>query len=466
MLAVIMPASFALAEEPALPMGLGGGASEPVLPSGLTADAPALPAGLGGEASSLPAEKTQTSWKEALPFDLTGFAETRLGGRLHDDPNEKDASIGEARLHIEANKSWEKTTINLATDFLYDPVLDKQGVNLESGKGWFDLREANLVFRPTDFSDVKLGRQILTWGTGDLIFINDLFPKDWNSFFIGRDEEYLKAPSDALKTSFYSDIANLDVVYTPRFDNDRFIDGQRISYFNYGANAVVGRNMPVLIDERNAWFSEDELALRAHKLIGAYETALYYYNGYWKSPEGQNPVTGLNQFPALSVYGASIRGPLAGGIANSEIGYYDSRDDSQGNNPLIRNSEWRFLAGYEHELVPELTGAVQYYLEHMQDYHAYTSTLPAGTWVKDENRHVVTLRLTQLLMNQNLTLSLFNFYSPSDDDGYVRPKVNYKWDDHWTLETGANFFYGTNRQTFFDQFGDDSNIYVSARYGF
>ncbi len=62
---------------------------------------------------------------------------------------------------------------------------------------------------------ITLGRQILTWGTGDLVFINDLFPKDWVSFFIGRDVEYLKAPSDALKVSAFSSWANLDLVYTP-----------------------------------------------------------------------------------------------------------------------------------------------------------------------------------------------------------------------------------------------------------
>ena len=50
---------------------------------------------------------------------------------------------------------------------------------------------------------------------GDLLFINDLFPKDWVSFFVGRDDEYLKAPSDSLKASFFNELFNLDFVYTP-----------------------------------------------------------------------------------------------------------------------------------------------------------------------------------------------------------------------------------------------------------
>jgi len=69
-------------------------------------------------------------------------------------------------------------------------------------------------------------------------------------------------------------------------------------------------------------------------------------------------------------------------------------------------------------------------------------------------------------MNQNLTLSLFNYYSPSEEDGYVRLKANYKLTDSWQAETGANVFYGEQLNAFFGQFEDASNLYVSVRYSF
>ena len=68
----------------------------------------------------------------------------------------------------------------MTVDLLYDPVLDRHSVRLEEGDGFLDLREANFILTPASLMDVKAGRQILTWGTGNLIFINDLFPKDWN----------------------------------------------------------------------------------------------------------------------------------------------------------------------------------------------------------------------------------------------------------------------------------------------
>ena len=85
---------------------------------------------------------------------------------------------------------------------------------------------------------------------------------------------------------------------------------------------------------------------------------------------------------------------------------------------------------------------------------------------RDENRHLFTLRLTRLLMDQNLTLSLFTFYSPSDNDTYLRPKANYKATDHWTLEAGGNIFLGEKVDTFFGQFERNSNLYAGVRYSF
>ena len=458
LIALSYPMDIAMAEDPMLPAGLMGATNEPALPMGLD----------GGGSSDKGKQPSQSSedWREALPFELTGFIETRIGSRLQTDEDQKQFSIGEARVHLQASKSWDALTLNLTSDFLYDPIASDHTVDLETGSGWFDLREANLVAQPFAFMDVKLGRQILTWGTGDFLFINDMFPKDWNSFFIGRDDEYLKAPSDALKLGLFSKLINLDIVYTPRFDADRYIDGRRISFYNAPAGKITGRSAPLIADTPNDYFSDAELALRAHRLIGPFEVALYYYDGFWKSPNGQNPSTGAFTFPELSVYGASLRGPLASGIANIEVGYYESREDQSGSNPFVANSEWKLMAGYEQELARDLTGSIQYYAEIKQDFEAYQAALPPGVKSDDEIRQLLTLRLTQLLMNQNLRLSAFNFYSPSDQDGYFRAKAAYKLNDSWTLEAGGNVFYGQMQDSFFGQFEDASNVYVSTRFGF
>lgn len=462
---------FLYGEEPPLPSGLGSqglDSKEPDLPMGLEQsgkEEPNLPQGLGTEVDGREFAETNEK-RNSLSSIINGFLEGRAGIRTQDDPEQKDASVGDLRLQVEIEKEFRGIIFSTTSDWLYDPVLDKYRVRLEEGKGFLDIREANLLIRPLEILDIKIGRQILTWGTGDLIFINDLFPKDWNSFIIGRDLEYLKAPSDAFKVSIFSKWFNLDTVYTPRFDADRFIDGARVSFFNPLFGRRTGRNNVVDTDKPDDWFKDDEISLRLYKNIQGYETALYAYRGFWKSPGGNNPATSRSTFPKLAVVGGSIRGVVGKGIGNVEIGYYDSRDDPDGDDLAIRNSESRFLIGYQQEVGHEFTAAFQYYVEHMLDHDNYRRTLPSGVPKADENRHIVTLRLTKLLLNQNLELSLMSLYSPSDGDAHIRPKMHYKVSDRWSAEFGTNIYFGIDDHTFYGQFKDNSSVYLSIRNNF
>ncbi|MBN1974152.1 MAG: hypothetical protein JW787_10970 [Sedimentisphaerales bacterium] len=392
--------------------------------------------------------------KEAT--DIHGFYEMRGGYRLQNDKYEKDMSIMENRLQLDSFSYFDWGDITVRGDAYGDLVEERAE---------FDLREASFFARPTDYMDLKIGRQILTWGTGDLIFINDLFPKDWQSFFIGRDTEYLKAPSDAAKISLFSEKVNLDIAFTPQFDPDRFIDGSRISYWNSNLARLAGEDAIVHTDKPNRWFKDYEIAARLYKNIKNYELAIYGYQGYWKSPGGQNAAMTQAIFPDLNVYGASVRGVVGKGIGNAEIGYYDSADDSSGKNPLINNSEMRYLAGYTQEIGKDFTLGLQYYVEHMQDYSQYRDNLPSGP-ARDRYRHLTTIRLTKFMMNQNLQCSLFAYYSPSDKDSYLRPNINYKVSDNTTVEIGGNVFFGDYPHTFFSQFQDNTNIYMGYRYSF
>lgn len=450
------------AVEPALPVGLEG--EEPSLPSGLESGLPELPAGLG-DASDTAWEDEEESWPDKSAWSLNGFGEARLGVWRERQPYQQSRPLEELRLHLTTERTFSAFTVNLAADLLYDDAWRTPHPTLESGEGWADIRSANILFSPFPSVDVRAGRQILTWGTGDLIFINDLFPKDWNSFLIGRDDPYLKAPSDAVKVSLFNELANLDLVYTPRFDADRYIDGQRAAYFSSSLGRITGTDAVVVAEKPDDWFDDDELALRLYRNVAAFELALYGYNGFWKSPGGASPVSGSAIFPRLQVIGASFRGPLLGGIVNGEVGQYDSRDDSNGSNPLINNSELRLLLGYEHELIANLTLGLQWYSVQMDDYDAYRQTLPAGMAVAREKRDELGLRLTWLALSQKLTASLFTRYSHSDDDYYLRPKVRYSFDDHWSGEVGANLFSGKAPHTFFGQFEHNDNYYVVVRYG-
>lgn len=312
-----------------------------------------------------------------------------------------------------------------------------------------------------DYADIKIGRQILTWGTGDLVFLNDMFPKDWQSFFIGRDSEYLKAPSDAVRLGIFTDFINVDMVYTPKFDPDNFVTGEYLSHWDSFKNKIVGDSYNKSTDCPDKWFEDDEFAIRLYKNINNNEYALYGYNGFWKTPAGN--IGYIDYFPKLRVIGFSARGQVGKGIANLEYAYYKSLEDKTGVNPLIKNSLSKYLIGYSMDLWQDFNASLQYYVEQIDDYSNYKNTFIGNTPL-EQRRDIITLQLTELLMNQNLEVLLPIYYSPTDKDSYLRPSINYKYSDNMVMEVGANIFSGENQSTFFAQFENNTNVYFAIHY--
>lgn len=450
-----------------LPLAHDGDAGEPALPAGLDDDAgePALPAGLDGSEGSATASTTSSG----VPLEWRAVLDVRAGGRVIDDPVERTLSLAEARLQLDLAKSWRpwSTVAQLVVDAIGDyPLADRYEPELETGQGAVDLRTASLTVSPTGWLDLRVGRQILTWGTGDLVFINDLFPKDWTAFLIGRADDYLKAPSDAVKLALFTPVIGLDVVATPRFDADRLPARDRLSSWDPALGRLAGADDPLMIDAPDEWIADGELAARLHRSLGSWEIAGYGYRGFWKSPAGMDPSSGAAVFPELDVYGASVRGPALGGLFHLEGGYYDSRRDRDGDDPLIRNSEARGLAGHERQLARDLTFGAQYYVEAMLHHDRYLAALPPGMAAADRLRHVVTSRLTYQAWRQRLALSAFVFASPSDRDGYARVTASYAASDRWTVFAGGNLLVGRDEHTFFGQLANNSNAYGGLRYAY
>lgn len=395
-------------------------------------------------------------------WDISGFAESSFGVFVKSNSTvQSNQSLEEVRGQLSATRYIGEHFLNVKAGLLYDGVLSE----------WVkEIRELNLTINHWQQLDLKVGRQILTWGTGDLVFLNDLFPKDWQSFFSGREQSYLKAPSDAIRVTYYSDAVNVDSILTPKFDSDRFINGERFSYFSPQSGSLVGAP-PTLNPKYPTNNGEGmEWALRLYQEVSvggkSTEWALYGYRGFFKSPQAVNLNTGRPYFPELVVFGASLRRPLFKGIANLEFAHHYSKEDSRGVDPLIPNSQNRFLLGYEQELVSRLTLGAQYYQERIQNFDQQLANSFNPQYELGPRRHVITTRLTYRARNDKVNLSLFMFVSSDEDDRYLRPSVNWRVNDEVRFDLGGNYFGGERKTSFLGQFSENSNLYVRARIVF
>lgn len=394
-----------------------------------------------------------------FPVELHGFVEFALGTRVSNDPLQPDdLLVSEARFRLDLSHYTDRAEFAFKADFTADDL----GELIE-----VDIRQATVILRATDWLDVRAGRQVLTWGTGDLLFLNDLFPKDFVSFFVGRDDEFLKAPANALKLTFYTSVANLDLVATPAFEPDRYITGERLSFFDPRVGELVGAatmDEPLRASLPARELGNGELAARLFRNVAGYELALYGYRGFTKQPLAFEPEAGLPIHSRLTALGASVRGTFAGGIAHVEATYHAGVDD-EGDDPTRPNDQIRGLAGYERELRPNLTGGVQYYMERVLDHDRLLAASTTPEFEPSETRHLLTARLTYRLLRQTLTASMFAFVSPNDGDAHLRPALSYAWSDALTVAAGANVMVG-DQSTFFGQLERASNVYLRGRYSF
>jgi len=387
----------------------------------------------------------------AADVEWHGFVEGAYGLRTADDPwfeDVRDYTLQETRAQLRAGSYGDRGEAFVRLDALQDEAV---------GTTELELREGFLRFSAfADRLDVKAGRQALTWGTGDLIFINDLFPKDWVSFFIGREDQYLKAPADAVRLGVFSLPFDLEVVGVPTFTPDRTPDGSRLSF--YAPPFVSGPPVSPANTVENG-----EVAARAARTFGSTSFALYAYRGAFKTPVGLS-ADGRPFYPSLGAYGASARGSRFGGVYWIEAGYYDSERDRNGDDPFVPNSTARLLAGHERQVATDVTVGLQWYGEFMQDHDKHEAAMPEGAWSGDELRQIVTARVESMLLYHTLRISFFAFYSPTDEDFYLRPLASYKLSDEVEIALGGNVFEGEREETQFGQFDRNDNLYARVRY--
>lgn len=228
------------------------------------------------------------------------------------------------------------------------------------GDAGVEIRQASLFIPLGGSVEITAGRQVLSWGPGQFEFVNDRFAKDFESFFVGRDLEYLKAPNDALRTRSFLGSWTVDLVLAPVFQQDRLPDPRSFPVMDPATGQVVA-NPDFKADLPGEDLSSGELHLRVDRQIGRWETALYGFRGFTGTPEGVREVDGeATPFhPQMAAVGLSLRGPVLSGLGWLEAAYENIREEGAGVDPQLPPDRWVTLAGYRWNPTPTRTFMVQ-----------------------------------------------------------------------------------------------------------
>jgi hypothetical protein len=413
-------------------------------------------------------------------LQFTGMVELEQGSNITNSKNkasgsatEEDWMMANRRFRLTANKNFDNGAIYSKIDLFNDGVANNSGV---------DIRELRITNTPFNWLDLSIGKQVSTWGVADMLFINDLFPKNWVANFQGRDMEYLKDSSYSARATSYFAGFTWDIVYTPQFTADTTPVGCYVSTYDPNSGTVIknpsgcSTNSVKTADSRSRDHQNDELAMMLKRSILGQEIALYYYDGFYKNPKSMKTNSNgqfASHYSELRVYGLSSEGQVGPGIFTFETGYYDSREDLEGKNFMIQNSMLKYLLGYKVDLSANLTVGLQWYQEKMMDYDQYESSVMSMSpnsyaYRKKELHNTYTLRLTYKAQQETLWINLFSYLRPEDHDSFTKFDISKKVNDNLTFVVGANIFTGKDnyRDREFGMLDNDDNVFIRLRNTF
>ncbi len=247
----------------------------------------------------------------ASDISIHGFLQANHSMSTKKNPNSGDFKWAEERLQLKLDASKEPLRLFIKTDLSYDHIDEEDEI---------ELREGYADYTATKW-DVRIGRQVITWGLGDLIFINDLFPKDYEAFFSGRPLEYLKKGIDGVKIGIYPDFASFELVIIPFFEPNNFPDPKR--FWMYDPMPSITKHEEKKPEKT---FENTEVALRIYQSIGGFDTSLYLYRGFYRQPSimpdnALMPEKLILFYLELSLYGMSLQGRALDGVLSLEAGY-------------------------------------------------------------------------------------------------------------------------------------------------
>ena len=383
---------------------------------------------------------------------FSGFAQQNTAvNTVGANPDGRHHKWREERVRLQLDASHGNWRLLLKGDATYDHL--GRGRQSELREGYADHAAGQW--------DVRVGRQVITWGLGDLQFVNDVFPKDHEARLAGRPLEYLKRGVDAVKLGLYPGFASFELVLAPEFRASRIPDPARFHLYD---------PMPGLTDRVTERPSRGDIALRIYRDVGGWDAAVYLYRGYHRTPSMRpDRVTAPTRItffhPELSTAGTSLSGRVGEGVLSLEAAYYDSRQDRAGTDVTVPNSQTRLLAAYQLQPWEDFTLNLQAYAQRMHDYDAYLGSLPPGFPVDRRWNPTLGLRATQFFLHQTLRVSVYASHSPGHDDSFVNAELRYSFSDSIWGAVGANLFSGKPWGPF-GQLARDDNLYLQVRYEF
>ncbi len=407
---------------------------------------------LGGMTVPAQAFDTDVPWLE--PFSIKGWAEAIQSMRTH-RPNDSLTSRARLRLELEAD-------FDAFYGFVSADAEKNWQIDSETG---IELQEAWVEYATSRW-DLRVGRQIVIWGSADGVQITDIIsPPDYTES-ITRDLDEIRMPVDAAKLRLLGDVINAELIWIPVFEAAVQPSGDNPWAVATDLPDNVHVNMAD-IDEPSTSLENSEIALKVAAYLSGLDVAASAFHTWDDNPTYHRTVRSEDddvfvdytpRHHRLTVLGLEFSRPWSDFVFRGEAAYYIGKYQATKNISIdpIQTDLFKWLVGVDWTPGNDWSVIAQATCETIMDHDERMAN--------EAMEPMATLSISKDLLNDTLTLSNMLYYDLNDNEIYTRPKADYALTDAWHLMTGADIFCGDDGD--FGAYRNNSQVWVKVKYSF
>ncbi len=392
--------------------------------------------------------------------------------------------VDELSFFMHIRKFWDHA-YNVENDYQSARYLMYTNRKTWTGISW--VRECYLDYFSV-YLDMRLGKQIVTWGTADGIRVLDqVNPLDYREFTL-RDWNEIKIPLWMVKLEAAPTVnGSLQFLFIPDFEPN-FLPPAGAPYaFKTAETAaqsytrlerlgyrVVTREQRPAEKVGNAKFG-----IRWRDIIGSFEYSLNYLYGWNMNPETYSSVAGstyifTKKYSRINLWGGSfsksfVEGFLKGLTIRGEFAYLRdvpvSYYNDRGQLSYTKTDQYKYVIGLDKYLITNWFFSFQLIqlINSQKDYQGHRFLLPSGGPM-DKVSTYLTLKISTDFFHERLKPEILFIYG-DDNEWRISPKMYYEFNDHLTATTGMHIFVGKESELY-GEFNDVNELYLELRYSF
>ncbi|VAW52301.1 hypothetical protein MNBD_GAMMA05-161 [hydrothermal vent metagenome] len=336
-----------------------------------------------------------------------------------------------------------------------------------------ELREFYLDTSIKD-SIVMLGKQQVVWGKSDGLKVLDIVnPQDFREFILD-DFDQSRIPLWTVNAEIPINNVTLQLLLIPDQSYHEFATPGSSYPFTSpiiipptpaGANVLV---KPTITPDKI--LQDADAGFRLSTFTHGWDLTFNYLYHYDDTPvifrTINNTTAGLNisitpQYKRTHLIGGTFSNTFGDLTLRGEVGYLSDRyiptNNPLDNDGVVNTGEFKYVIGFDWYGLSNTLLSTQLFQTYLNNHEA--------GMIQEKLNTKLTFLIKQEYMNETLHAEILFLHDLDYEDGMLRPKLSYEYNDKVNIYAGADIFYGS-KDGLFGQFKETDRIVSGIIIGF